>query len=61
VKKLLVIFGILGAGVWVFRDRILAGALALGGKVNQFVEDHTPDRDDDYDPRLHQFPEETEK
>lgn len=61
MKKMLVIFGILGAATWLFRDRLIAGALALGGKVNHFVEDHTPSRDDEYDNTLHQFPEETDK
>lgn len=55
MKKLLVIFGILGAaGLWIFRDRLIAGVLELGGKVSQFVEDHTAGEDEDDDPMLNQ-------
>lgn len=38
-KKLLVIFGMLGVGAFIFRDRIIAGALAVAGKANQFAKE----------------------
>jgi hypothetical protein len=38
-KKLLVIFGIAAVAGYVFRDRLAAGALELGGKLNQIQED----------------------
>lgn len=55
MKKLLIFLGILGAGAYIFRDRILAGALELGGKVSQFIEDRTPDEDES-DLRTIRFP-----
>lgn len=41
-KKLLVVTGVLGAAavtLYIFRDRLVAGALELGGKLNQIQED----------------------
>ena len=64
MKKLLAVFVILGAGAYIFRDRLLAGALELGGKVSQFIADRTEDvEEDDLDPRTIRFPavEEDEK
>lgn len=40
-KKLLVILGIVAVTGYIFRDRIAAGAMALGGKISAFVEDVT--------------------
>jgi hypothetical protein len=64
VKKLLAVFVIIGAGAYIFRDRILAGALELGSKISQFVADRTEDvEEDESDPRTIRFPmvEEDEK
>ena len=38
-KKLLVIFGIAAIAGYLFRDRLIAGALDLGGKLNQFTKE----------------------
>lgn len=38
-KKLLAILGIVALTGYLFRDRLLAGALALGGKLDTFKED----------------------
>lgn len=60
MKKSLIFFGVLGAagaGVWIFRDHILAGILELGGKLSQFTADQTVDvEEDETGPRTIRFP-----